>query len=158
MSTKILSCKEPTELSSPSEICNLFGIARPGHRNTHLWTDPRDHKTYRIWWVEENYEDENGQVAGDWYAKQEYDEEGTWLQYSDLTSSRASEEFVKATQRNRHKTRLVFTAAKNAAGERVYNFEGVYKLVTYVWKKRINGEIYHLCTWGCIDSTFTLPE
>lgn len=123
---------DATELSSPTEICNIFGIPKAPQRGSVIWHQGNG-VSYRIWWPRENYEDANGNISGDWYNKMEGD---TIIEYcikSPYTDKRGKEhkdpcgEHLEKVIKEK-RSRIVFYAKRNMLNERLYRYEGVFEL------------------------------
>ena len=150
----VLSLKDNQELSSPTEICNIFGILNAPQRGSTVWYRDKD-ESYRIWWPRENYEDANGNISGDWYNKMTGDKiEEYCLKPGNGNGHNPRQEHLdKVIKENR--PRIVFYAKRNMLNERLYRYVGVFELD--VEESRKEGK----CVWKRNDDlsdAFKLPE
>ncbi|MBO7266079.1 MAG: hypothetical protein J6U91_07650 [Alistipes sp.] len=153
-STMKFSIEDDTELSSPTEICNCFGILTAAQKGGNVWLNPRDNKKYLIWWPNENCEDTTGYAAGKWYNKI-YDN-NTKIDETRIDGGRIQHSFgsiarCKPGQKSHYdgvltnpRPRIVFYRKQNALNEKIYRFVGVFELVqdeiyrggnTCIWKR-----------------------
>ena len=148
---------DDTELASPTEICNCFGMTPFLMRGGHKWINPKDGKEYLLWWPRENYE-VNGRLAGKWYNKLEETEDETIIWEACLTSEEGSTEHHRKLKKHKNIERIVFYTKRNALNERLYRFYGVFKLD---WEncpvETINGKQIKKCKWVRIATEIELP-
>ena len=133
-----LQLDDDTELSSPTEICNIFGILNAPQRGSTVWYQEESKTSYRIWWPRENYEDSNGKISGDWYNKM-IDDQKTIEEYC-LKSQYKDDKGCCRNPREEHlgkvlketkkykRCRIVFYAKRNMLNERLYRYVGVFEL------------------------------
>lgn len=149
----VLSLKDNQELSSPTEICNIFGILNAPQRGSTVWYRDKD-ESYRIWWPRENYEDANGNISGDWYNKMTGDKiEEYCLKPGNGNGHNPRQEHLnKVISENR--PRIVFYAKRNMLNERLYRYVGVFELDKE--ESRKEGK----CVWKRNDKSegFELPK
>lgn len=150
-----LRLSDDQELSSPTEICNIFGILNAPQRGSVVWYNDNG-DPYRIWWPRENCEE-----AGDWYNKMKDD---------DTIEEYCRKEEYTDKHGNEHKSprkehidkvaaedldRIVFYARRNILNERLYRYVGVFQLdleASYKDQK---------CVWKLnkdLSAEFKLPE
>ena len=150
----VLSLKDNQELSSPTEICNIFGILNAPQRGSTVWYRDKD-ESYRIWWPRENYEDADKNISGDWYNKMTGDKiEEYCLKPGNGNGHNPRQEHLEKVI-NEDRPRIVFYAKRNMLNERLYRYVGVFKLD--VEESRKEGK----CVWKRNDDlsdAFKLPE
>ena len=150
----VLNLKDNQELSSPTEICNIFGILNAPQRGSIVWYRDKN-ESYRIWWPRENYGDANGNISGDWYNKMTGDKiEEYCLKPGDGNGHNPRQEHLEKVI-NENRPRIVFYAKRNMLNERLYRYVGVFKLD--VEESRKEGK----CVWKRNDdlsNPFKLPE
>lgn len=122
-----LRLSDDQELSSPTEICNIFGILNAPQRGSVVWYNDNG-DPYRIWWPRENYEDAYNNISGDWYNKMTGDkiEEYCLKPGNSNCPNPRQEHLDKVIKENR--PRIVFYAKRNMLNERLYRYVGVFKL------------------------------
>lgn len=163
-STKQFTIEDDTELSSPTEICNCFGVLNPAQRGGNVWLNPKDGNEYLIWWPNENYEDKEGNVDGAWYNK--IDDKREVIDETKIVGRRIQHSFGSKTpcqqgQESHYdgvfknpRPRIVFYRKKNALNEEFYRFVGVFKLDENEEYRRGN-----TCMWKRSDDPdIELPE
>ena len=149
----VLSLKDNQELSSPTEICNIFGILNAPQRGSTVWYRDKD-ESYRIWWPRENYEDANGNISGDWYNRMTGDKiEEYCLKPGNGNGHNPRQEHLDKVI-NEDRPRIVFYAKRNMLNERLYRYVGVFELDKE--KSRKEGK----CVWKRNDKSegFELPK
>ena len=161
----VLSLKDNQELSSPTEICNIFGILNAPQRGSTVWYRDKD-ESYRIWWPRENYEDANGNISGDWYNRMTGDkiEEYCLKPGNDNGHNPRQEHLDKVIKENR--PRIVFYAKRNMLNERLYRYVGVFKLDVEesrkegkcVWKRNDKSEGFELPKWQEVKETVAMES
>ncbi len=126
--------KDPTELISPTEICNCFGFANAAQGGARVI----DKETI-LWWPHENYiSDEAQDVNSDenkprWYNK--LNDNGNEIVEQDLEGD--SDKFYKdSLSENFRKKRIVFYRKKNMLNDKLYRFVGVFELNVEKTKRR----------------------
>jgi very-short-patch-repair endonuclease len=141
---------DDTELSSPTEICNIFGILKAPQRGSVVWWYNRN-KSYRIWWPRENYGDASGNVSGDWYNKME--DKNTIVEYANGPESTREAHLKNVIKDDR--PRIVFYAKRNMLNERLYRYVGVFTL------NKDKSESENKCIWEIdekLSEEFKLPD
>ena len=149
----VLSLKDNQELSSPTEICNIFGILNAPQRGSIVWYRDKN-ESYRIWWPRENYEDANGNISGDWYNRMTGDKiEEYCLKPGNGNGHNPRQEHLDKVI-NEDRPRIVFYAKRNMLNERLYRYVGVFELDKE--KSRKEGK----CVWKRNDKSegFELPK
>ena len=164
--TMLLDINDTTELSSPSEICNCFGLGKVyggGSRRVHRNTPNQ----YTIWWAKEHSVDKNGIPIGEWYNKIENDgdiiieyrlkpelyKNGTVKTTADKARQDHCNEVWKEEGKNKI-PRLAFYRKKSAIGGELFRFMGVYTVS--IVKHKEDGK--DCCKWTRISGKFELPE
>lgn len=153
-STMEFSIYDDTVLSSPTEICNCFGILNAAQQGGNVWLNPRDKKEYLIWWPNENCEDTTGYATGKWYNK--INDNNTIINETRIDGGRIQHSLdsiapCKSGQKSHYdgvlinpRPRIVFYRKQNALNEKIYRFVGVFELDqdekykernTCIWKR-----------------------
>lgn len=166
-STMEFSIEDDTVLSSPTEICNCFGILNAAQQGGNVWLNPnpKDNQKYLIWWPNENYEDATGYATGKWYNK--INDNNTIIDETRIVGGRIQHFFgsiapCETGQKshydgvsNNHRPRIVFYRKQNALNEKIYRFVGVFELDQN--EKYIGG---NTCIWKRneeLSKKFVLP-
>ena len=114
---------DTTELTSPTEICNCFGLENAAQRGARVL----DAETI-IWWPNENYELANGWVNknSNWINKLSLD--GNEIE-ENIKDDDKKEQFLQdALDKDIGKKRIVFYRKRNMLNEKFYRFVGVFEL------------------------------
>lgn len=125
---------DPTELISPTEICNCFGFANAAQGGARVI----DKETI-LWWPHENYISDEAQDVNSgenkprWYNK--LNDNGNEIVEQDLEGD--SDKFYKdSLSDNFRKKRIVFYRKKNMLNDKLYRFVGVFELNVEKTKRR----------------------
>lgn len=125
---------DPTELISPTEICNCFGFANAAQGGARVI----DKETI-LWWPHENYISDEAQDVNSgenkprWYNK--LNDNGNEIVEQDLEGD--SDKFYKdSLSENFRKKRIVFYRKKNMLNDKLYRFVGVFELNVEKTKRR----------------------
>lgn len=163
-STKKFTIDDDTVLSSPTEICNCFGILNAAQQGGNVWLNPNDGNEYLIWWPNENYENKMGYATGKWYNK--INDNNTVIDETRIDEGQIQHSFgsiapCKTGQKshydgvsNNPRPRIVFYRKQNALNEKFYRFVGVFELEQNAKYKKGN-----TCIWNRRDNpNIDLPE
>lgn len=162
---------DSTELTSPTEICNCFGLENPAE----VGASNLDNN-YKIWWPNENYEKDNGKnlqnltvLSGKdkskmidpksrWYNNLVYNSIlGECVIIEDDLDRKESEvpfykEMLDKVKDGNYRNRIVFYKKRNMLHDKLYRFVGVFELDTEKTEK------YKVCIHRRIANTFELPK
>lgn len=132
------SIDDETVLTSPTEICNCFGLA-----NAHQ-SGGRNFDGYCIWYPKEN-EGENS-----WYNKLEENEDNVIITEYHTDEERRDAHLKKILKGV--KKRIVFYYKKNMLNERLYRFKGVFELNVEETKE------VKKCIWQRVSKKCYMPK
>ena len=162
----VLSLKDNQELSSPTEICNIFGILNAPQRGSTVWYRDKD-ESYRIWWPRENYEDDYKNISGDWYNRMTGDKIVEYcLKPGNGNGHDPRQEHLKKVI-SENRPRIVFYARRNMLNERLYRYVGVFEIdkeeslneSKCIWKRNDRlSEGFELPKWQEVEETVAMES
>ena len=134
---------DSTELTSPTEICNCFGLENAAQRGA-TWLKKNE---ILIWWPHENEETEYR-----WYNK--LSDNGVEIVEQDNNPKDGEKDkfYLDAIKKDTNIKRLVFYRKKNMLNDKLYRFVGVFMLDVDETKNR------HERVYKRIDDNFKLPN
>lgn len=155
--TKILDVNDTTELTSPSEICNCFGLDKVYFGGSRKVSSGE--QKYTIWWAKEHSIDKNGRPKGDWY-NAILDDGDTIIEYRLNCTDEERESHCNSVRKNEENVpRVTFYRKKSAIGGDLFRFMGIY---TVKIDEHTDGKL--CCKWtrrmgrNNQPASFKLPE
>lgn len=132
---------DPTELISPTEICNCLGLENAAQRGA-AWLKEDE---ILIWWPHENEEKKYR-----WHNK--LSDDGLEIIEIDNKEGEQDKFYLDAIKKDTNIKRLVFYRKKNMLNDKLYRFVGVFMLDVDKTKNR------HERVYKRIDDKFKLPH